>query len=97
MEVACEDCTDAAPLALRAGPRRRPAAQRVMSTLATTRYSTSTTAQRATRRRLTGRMTARQSEQVRAPAGAGNPQCGQVTEEEARMAMTKWRTAAMER
>src|SRR6478735_7437227 len=53
------------------------AAQCVISTFAITRYSTSTTVHRTTLRKLTGRMRELHREQMRAPGGADNPQCGQ--------------------
>jgi len=74
MEAACDGVyRSRAARATREPVRARPA-QWVMSTLATTRYSTRTTAHKATRRRLTGWMTVLQSEQIRASAGAGYPQ-----------------------
>jgi hypothetical protein len=53
----------------------------------TRRYSTSTTVQSATRRRLTGWSTELHSEQVRAPDGAGKPHWGQVMDVEAGIAL----------
>jgi hypothetical protein len=41
-------------------------------------------------------MTERQSEQVRESAGAGNPQCGQVSDDEERMATTGSWTGTLE-